>query len=88
MEDKMKKLLPIGTVVRVFGDPKRVMIFGRLQKDKNEVFYDYAGCLFPEGGISNRLTFLFNNKDIDEICHMGFVNEEEEKYQKVLEEYR
>lgn len=79
--------LPIGTVVLLKGGEKKVMIYGRKQlavDDSGE--YDYIACLYPEGNISDEYNFLFNQNDIEEVVFKGFVNEEEEEFQKVLNE--
>ncbi len=47
-----KTYLPIGLVVLLEGQKKRVMIDGRKvisNSDGVEVEYDYQGCLYPEG---------------------------------------
>ena len=80
----MKEYLPIGTVVRLKGGEKKVMIFGRKQLADDSKEYDYISCLFPEGNISPEYNFLFNNEDVDEIFFKGFVNDEEEDFQKIL----
>ena len=83
----MKEYLPIGTVVLLKGGEKKVMIYGRKQlavDDSGE--YDYIACLYPEGNINDDYNFLFNNEDIDEVIFKGYVDSEEEDFQKVLNE--
>ena len=63
------------------------MIYGRKQlavDDSGE--YDYIACLYPEGNINDDYNFLFNNEDIDEVIFKGYVDSEEEDFQKVLNE--
>ena len=48
-----EKYLPIGTVVLLKNTNKKIMITGYLtasidEKNSNDEYYDYSGCLFPE----------------------------------------
>ncbi|MDR1002734.1 MAG: DUF4176 domain-containing protein [Oscillospiraceae bacterium] len=82
-----KKYLPIGSVVLLKGGQKRVMIYGRLQRQvSNEAVWDYIGCLYPEGNISEEYTFLFNHGQIDTVYFIGFQDGEELEFKKRLEE--
>ena len=85
------KYLPIGSVVRLKNGSKLLMIFGRAQIDtaKGKVF-DYAGCLYPEGNISDKHSFLFNHEDIEELRYRGYddCDEEEELNARLLEHYQ
>lgn len=83
----MKDYLPIGSVVILKGGEKKVMIYGRRQLAVDgSGEYDYIACLYPEGNINDEFSFLFNNDDIEEIVFRGFENDEEEEFQKVLNE--
>ena len=85
--DNMKEYLPIGTVVRLKGGEKKLMIYGRKQLALDESGeYDYIACLYPEGNINDDYNFLFNNEDISEIVFKGYINEEENDFLKVLNE--
>jgi len=85
----MQKLLSIGTIVLLKNGQKRLMIYGRLQSDANTgQMFDYVGCLYPEGNISHEYTYLFNQGDIENIYFEGFVDEEEEKFQDVIQDAR
>ena len=87
--DIADKYLPIGSVVRLKNGSKLLMIFGRAQIDtaKGEVF-DYAGCLYPEGNISDKHSFLFNHEDIEELRYRGYDdNDEEEELNARLREH-
>ncbi len=83
-----EKYLPIGTVVLLKGGSKRVMITGFCSVDgsKSDVIYDYNGCLYPEGYLSNDQTCLFNHDQIAKIYHMGFIDEEEKEFKARLKE--
>lgn len=77
MMENMMELYPIGTVIRLRGATKKVMIFGvcQTEKEKGEE-YDYIGVIWPEGNIGNEGQILFNHKDIEEVLFTGYSNEE------------
>ncbi len=83
-----EKYLPIGTVVLLKGGSKRVMITGfcSVDSNKNDVIYDYNGCVYPEGYLSSDQTCLFNHDQIDKIYYMGFVDDEEKEFKAKLNE--
>ena len=76
----MKNLLPIGTVVRLKGGKKNLMIVGILQQDDFGNKYDYIACIFPEGYIDEETFFMFNQNDIEEIIFFGCINAEVQIY--------
>ena len=84
-----KSFLPIGTVLKLKGSKKRLMITGffPIENDKteeNKKMWDYSGCLYPEGIISSKNNFLFNHDQIDEVQFMGFVDEEEKRFEETM----
>jgi hypothetical protein len=70
--DIKEKFLPIGTVVMLKGGTKRVMISGfcSMAEEDQNVMYDYAGCMYPEGFLSSDQTALFNHEQIEKIYYM------------------
>ena len=82
---KAEELLPIGTIVLLNNGQKRLMIVGRfaIKNDSDELF-DYLGCLYPEGIISDKTNFLFNDSDIKEVVYKGFTDEEDEDFKKQI----
>lgn len=80
-----EKYLPMGSVVILKNGIKKIMIFGRKQRkaDTGELF-DYIAYLYPEGNIKQDLAILFNHEDIKEVIHVGYVDEDEEKFQKLF----
>lgn len=81
----MKEYLPIGTVVLLKNGSKKIMIYGRKQiATENGEEFDYVACLYPEGNINDDYTFLFNNENIDQVVFKGYSDEEEARFQKVL----
>jgi len=70
------KYLPIGSVVTLNNGDKKLMIFGRRQRDTaNDTEFDYVGCPYPEGNIGPKATFLFNHDDIGWIHFLGLADD-------------
>lgn len=77
----IRQLLPIGSVVLLKGGRKKVMIHGVKQTDKSSgIEYDYISVLYPEGNLGETSQYLFNHRDIDEICFRGYEDEEREQF--------
>lgn len=81
----MRKYLPIGSIVTLKDETKKLMIIGRSQVCEG-VQYDYSACLFPEGYLNKDSLYIFNNDDIDILYYVGMQNEEEFKFQRALVE--
>jgi hypothetical protein len=81
-------LLPVGSVVLLKDSTKKVMIIGVCQKEvgQDTVFWDYSGCLFPEGYMGADKTFLFNNDQIESVYSLGYQDEEQLQFKKKAEE--
>ena len=74
----IKDLLPVGSVIKLKGEDKRLMIFGILQKlSDDDTIYDYVGVPYPEGFIGTDFQFVFNSSDIEEVVFTGFESEED-----------
>jgi hypothetical protein len=72
------KYLPIGSVVLLNGGSKRIMIYGRQQKELNsDKVWDYIACLYPEGNLNEEYMYLFNHDQIEKVFFIGFQDEEE-----------
>jgi len=82
----MYDLLPIGSVVLLKNANKRIMIFGRLQKetDGEQKTWDYIGCTYPEGNVNPNESVLFNHDMIDIVFFIGFQDLDEFAYKKEL----
>lgn len=80
------KFLPIGSVVLLKGGTKKAMITGFCSiavEDKTKV-YDYSGCVYPEGYLNSNEICLFDHDQIEELCFVGFENEEEKEFKDSL----
>ena len=83
----MDALLPIGSVVLLRDSTKRVMIYGRLQRETDgDLVWDYIACLFPEGNINPDHSFLFDNEQIESVFFVGCQDEEEMRFQQYLQD--
>lgn len=83
----LEKLLPIGSVVRLQGGTKRVMIIGiRQTSPEDQKTYDYLAVLYPEGNMGTEYQMLFDHEAVEEICFRGYEDEERDRFIKRLEE--
>jgi len=81
----MHKYLPIGSIVVLKNADKKLMIYGRKQKDTgNGNIRDYVGCVYPEGNIDLKHTYLFNHDQIGKVFFIGFQDLEELEFNKRL----
>lgn len=85
-----ENFLPIGSVVRLKGGQKRLMITGFLQMEQGEDgqknIWDYSGCLYPEGMITSENNYVFNHSQIEDVYFTGLIDDEEEEFKKKLKE--
>lgn len=88
MEGIEEKYLPLGTVVMLKGGSKRVMVTGfcAVEENDNRKMWDYSGCMYPEGFLSSDQICLFDHSQIEQVYHLGLVDEEEEAFKKTLKE--
>ena len=88
LKSDIRTLLPIGSVVRLNGAEKRLMIFGvRQTNEQTNQEYDYIGVLYPEGNMGEEMRFLFDHSDIQEIVFTGYNDPEREEFLENLKEY-
>jgi hypothetical protein len=79
-DEKDVEYLPVGTVVIMRGGVKKTMVIARavaLPLDGEMRYFDYGGCMYPEGLVSEDMLY-FNHKDIQKIIHMGYEDEDED----------
>lgn len=82
----MINLLPIGSIIKLHDIQKKVMIYGRFQKQEGDPkIWDYLGCMYPEGHIKPENSFLFDHPKIENICYMGFQDAEETEFLNYVE---
>ena len=72
------EFLPLGSVVIVKGGVKKTMIIARglaTAIGGETIFFDYGGCLYPEGLIGDKLLY-FNHADIAKVVFNGFSDDD------------
>lgn len=91
-----ERFLPIGTIVRLKGGTKQLMItsfciFPTNAQIKNgqrvapeKKLFEYGGCPYPEGVLDSNLACAFNHEQIEEILHVGYSTPDHEKLAKIL----
>jgi hypothetical protein len=84
--NKGDKFLPIGTVCTISGNNKKVMITGffAIEYNGNVKMYDYSGCDYPEGLLIPNKTVSFNHTDIQSIQYLGYISDEYDKFNSIL----
>lgn len=77
----MEKIYPLGSVVYLKQSKDKIMIISRgaiYGEDDEERYYDYMGCVFPQGFDKER-TLFFNNDNIDDVIFEGYSDEDEKR---------
>lgn len=84
----VKELFPLGTVVKMKGTDKLMMICGYASAtaSKPGYVYDYSGFIYPEGYVDMNKVFQFNNEDIEGLVAMGYQDREVITYVRAVEE--
>ncbi|MDE5984355.1 MAG: DUF4176 domain-containing protein [Eubacterium sp.] len=83
------KWLPLGTVVSLEGSEQKAMIIGRIQQDRNnpDVKFEYTAVLYPQGLVNPKENYMFNLSQVKRIYFLGFSNEENEIFEKQMDQY-
>lgn len=85
-----KEFLPIGTIVVLKGEAQRkAMVITRALSAKinNEMlFFDYGGTFYPMGLVGDQVLY-FNEEDIAEVVHKGYVDETEIKQLELINQW-
>ncbi len=67
------KLLPVGSIVRLKGGNKMLMIYGsNVHNLTNKKDYNYVACFYPEGYMGSKYNVFFNNESIEQIYFSGY----------------
>lgn len=81
-------LLPIGSVVKLKGGTKRLMIYGIKQTDQNTgIEYDYIGLLYPEGSVGDAFQYLFNTDQIERVDFRGYEDDARREFLDMVSGY-
>lgn len=84
--DINNKFLPVGSICTVNGYNKKIMITGyySIEYTGNVKMFDYSGCDYPEGLLLSNKKCSFNHSDILLIDYLGFINEDYNKLNEIL----
>ena len=76
-------LLPCGSIVKLYGGARYVMICGRVVfAYGDDHVYDYTGCLYPEGMAHEDKMLFFDREAIERILFIGFQDRQEIEYRE------
>ena len=78
-----KKLLPVGSVVKLKKAEKNVVVVGILMENDGTK-YDYISIPHPEGYIDQQHMYLFNHEDIETVQFLGYINAEYQIFRGTL----
>ena len=84
-DEKMEKILPIGSIVYLNEATQKIMIVNRgpqIEIEKEMKLFDYSGCPYPLGLMPEGLLY-FNHENIDRVVFEGFSDEEEERHNEL-----
>ena len=82
-------MLPIGSIVYLKEGTSKLMILNRgpiIETNGEQKMFDYSGCFYPQG-LDPENVFYFNHENIDEVVFEGFRDEEEERFQKIYNDF-
>lgn len=84
---KYEYLLPLGSIVRLKGGKKKIMVCGYMQTGvaTGEKVFDYVAVSYPEGLYDPRLKTAFDHTDIEEVVFRGYENDERKAFLLILE---
>jgi len=80
MIERINNLIPIGTVLKLNGMDKKIMITTYVLQDEA----DYVGVLWPIGDYDKDTKFAFRTGDIEKIYFRGLEDEYFQLYKKAL----
>ena len=72
--------LPLGSIVVIKGGVKKFVIIARglgVKIGDETVFFDYGGCMYPEGMIGDAVMY-FQHEDVIKTVHKGYSDEDDE----------
>ncbi|EGS9999616.1 DUF4176 domain-containing protein [Clostridium perfringens] len=87
---EVSETLPLGSIVILKEGNQELMIINRgvlVDVEDKNLLFDYSACLYPHGADVNTI-YYFNQENIDKILFEGYKNEDEEKFQRLLKEWK
>lgn len=83
-------MLSIGSVVYLKEGSKKIMVLNRgplVLVDEKTKMFDYSGCIYPVGLVPDEILY-FNEDNVDKILFEGFVDEDEERFLEIYENWK
>ena len=85
MKNNKKDVLPLGSVVLLKEATRYIVIVGYSMRENGEnKIWDYLGCAYPMGVISNDSGLLFDREQIEKVVFNGFTDEEGDAFRKQI----
>lgn len=87
---EVSETLPLGIIVTLKEGDQELMIINRgvlADVEDTHLLFDYSACLYPNGADVNTI-YYFNQENIDKVLFEGYKNEDEEKFQRLLKEWK
>ena len=71
------KILPIGSVIKMYESDLNLMIYGYVDRNKkiDGEYYDYFCCIYP-AGINGKNSILVQKEKIEKIIFIGYQDSE------------
>ncbi len=82
-----ERLLPIGTIILLKNVKSKIMITSYFIFSTTNIdgkVYDYGGCAYPAGIVETGSAFAFNHDDIQEVVHLGYIDDDQKEMTKFL----
>ena len=82
-------MLSIGSVVYLAEGNQKIMILNigpLVEKEGVKYYFDYTGCLYPEG-LDPEQVYYFNDNDIDEVIFEGFTDEDGKRFIELYDKW-
>ena len=67
------KILPIGSIIKIYNSDLYLMIYGYVDKNKKieNDYYDYFCCIYPTG-IDGKNSILVKKEKIEKVIFIGY----------------
>lgn len=81
-----KEWLPVGSIVRLEGGERLIMVSGFMIQDAvSQRYWDYVGYPYPEGRRDGQTDYFFDKSMISEIHQIGYLNADGCLFENFLE---
>ena len=82
-----KNYLPLGSAVLLKGATRPVIVIGYMvMEEGSKEVWDYLGCAHPIGVVGSNKQLLFNKEQVEKVLHVGYSDDEGNKFLKSIEE--